>query len=148
MDVIDVEKAVARVQAGYEDAVHAKDAQALMRLYDPQARIFDAWGVWTYEDAAAWQRAVEGWFTSLGAERAKVRFEDVRTTVLGRDAAAFSAIACYEGLSPQGEVLRHMHNRITWVLRLSGHVLRIVHEHTSAPIGFDDGKAILKRQRD
>ena len=26
-----------------------------------------------------------------------------------------------------------------------GHVLRIAHEHTSAPIGFEDGKAILVR---
>jgi hypothetical protein len=38
-----------------------------------------------------------------------------------------------------------MHNRLSWVLRTSGHVLRIAHEHTSAPIGFEDMKAILKR---
>ena len=30
--------------------------------------------------------------------------------------------------------------------KTSGHVLRIVHEHTSAPIGFEDAKAILKRE--
>ena len=38
-----------------------------------------------------------------------------------------------------------MQNRISWVLKTSGHVLRIVHEHTSAPIGFEDTKAILER---
>ena len=38
-----------------------------------------------------------------------------------------------------------MQNRISWVLRTSGHVLRIVHEHTSAPIGFTDMKAMLQR---
>lgn len=38
-----------------------------------------------------------------------------------------------------------MQNRISWVLKTSGHVLRIVHEHTSAPVGFEDAKAILKR---
>ena len=39
-----------------------------------------------------------------------------------------------------------MQNRITWVLQASGHVLRIIHEHTSAPVGFEDAKAILKRE--
>jgi len=39
-----------------------------------------------------------------------------------------------------------MQNRISWVLEMSGHVLRVIHEHTSAPIGFEDGKAILKHQ--
>ncbi len=38
-----------------------------------------------------------------------------------------------------------MQNRLTWILRTSGHVLRIVHEHTSAPAGFEDGKVILQR---
>jgi hypothetical protein len=38
-----------------------------------------------------------------------------------------------------------MQTRLTWVLRTRGHVLRIVHEHTSAPVGFDDSKAILQR---
>ena len=39
-----------------------------------------------------------------------------------------------------------MQNRISWLLKTSGHVLRIVHEHTSAPIGFEDAKAILERR--
>ena len=39
-----------------------------------------------------------------------------------------------------------MQNRISWVLEMSGHVLRVIHEHTSAPIGFEDSKAILKRE--
>jgi hypothetical protein len=38
-----------------------------------------------------------------------------------------------------------MQNRITWVLRTSGHNLRIVHEHTSVPIDFNESKAMLKR---
>ena len=31
-------------------------------------------------------------------------------------------------------------------LRTTGHVLRIAHEHTSAPVGFEDMKAILQRE--
>lgn len=140
----DIDKDIARVLGLYQSAVHAKDVAALMRLYDTDVRVFDAWGIWTYEGADAWQRTVEAWFTSLGSERVQVRFEDVTTTT-GRDMAAVSAIVNYAGVAADGTPLREMHNRISWVMRLSGHVLRIVHEHTSAPIGFDDNKAILNR---
>jgi hypothetical protein len=61
--------------------------------------------------------------------------------------AAMSAIVTYAGISAQGQELRAMQNRISWVLKTSGHVLRVVHEHTSAPVGFEDAKAILKRDR-
>lgn len=141
----DAEKSITQVVESYKSAVLAKDVGAFMRLYDPSVRVFDTWGVWSYESAEAWQRAVEGWFTSLGAERVKVTFDEVRTTV-GRDFAIVSAIVTYAGISAQGERLRTMQNRITWGLKTIGHVLRIVHEHTSAPVGFDDSKAILQRK--
>jgi ketosteroid isomerase-like protein len=143
--VSDAEKSIARVLEAYKAAVFSRDVEAFIRLYDPSVRVFDAWGVWSYEGAAAWQRAVEGWFTSLGSERVKVSFDTVQTSA-GRELAMVSAIVTYAGVSAQGEQLRAMQNRITWVLRTTGHVLRIVHEHTSAPIGFDDSKAILRRE--
>jgi hypothetical protein len=43
-----------------------------MKLHDPQVRVFDAWGVWSYEGAPSWLRAIEAWFTSLGAEKTQV----------------------------------------------------------------------------
>jgi ketosteroid isomerase-like protein len=141
----DVEKQVTQVLESYKSAVFATDVEAFMRLYDPSVRVFDTWGVWSYEGSAAWQRAVEGWFTSLGTERVRVTFEEVRT-VAEREFAIVSAIVTYSGISAQGEQLRAMQNRISWGLRTSGHVLRIVHEHTSAPVGFEDSKAILHRQ--
>ena len=140
----DIDKSVARVIGSYQAAVLAKDVAAFMRLYDADVRVFDAWGVWSHEGSAAWQIAVEGWFTSLGSEKVKVTFEDVHASV-GRESAVVSAIVTYAGLSAQGEPLRAMQNRLTWSLRTIGHVLRIVHEHTSAPIGFTDSKAILQR---
>jgi len=140
----DTEKSVSRIIEAYKAAVHAKDAAALVRLYDPKVRVFDAWGVWSHEGAEAWQRTVEGWFTSLGDERVKVAFDDVVVSD-GREAAIVSAIVTYAGVSADGRPLRTMQNRLTWGLRTSGHVLRIVHEHTSAPIGFEDQKAILQR---
>jgi uncharacterized protein (TIGR02246 family) len=140
----DTDKAITRVIETYRSAVHAKDAGALIRLYDPKVRVFDTWGVWSYEGAASWQLAVEAWFTSLGTERVKVSFDDVQTSG-DADFAVVSAIVTYAGQSAQGETLRSMQNRLTWVLKTSGHVLRILHEHTSAPVGFDDAKAILQR---
>jgi ketosteroid isomerase-like protein len=140
----EIEKSLERVLASYQNAVLAKNVQAFISLYDPKVRVFDAWGVWSYEGAQAWQVAVEGWFTSLGSESVGVTFDDVQTS-LGADWAMLGAIVTYAGISAQGERLRAMQNRLTWGLRTSGHVLRIFHEHTSAPIGFNDSKAILLR---
>ena len=140
----DIDKSIAQILESYKAAVLARDADAFMRLYDADVRVFDTWGVWSYDGAEPWRRAVEAWFTSLGAERVKVTFEDVRSTP-GRDVAIVSAIVTYAGISAQGEPLRAMLNWITWGLKTIGHVPRIVHEHTSAPVGFDDMKAILQR---
>jgi ketosteroid isomerase-like protein len=144
--VSELDKDIARILNSYEAAVLAKDVEAFMRLYAPGVRVFDAWGVWSYEGSEAWQRAVEGWFTSLGTERVKVSFDDVKTST-GKEMSSVSAIVTYAGLSPEGVPLRATQNRITWVLRTTGHVPRIVHEHSSAPIGFDDSKAILSRDK-
>ena len=140
----DLDKAIDQVLEKYKSAVYAKDAVAFMRLYDPKVRVFDTWGVWSYEGSAAWHMAVEAWFTSLGAERVKVNFEGVQCSGT-LDFAIVSAVATYAGISAQGEPLRDMQNRLSWALKKTGHVLRIVHEHTSVPVGFEDSKAIFKR---
>jgi len=141
----DTEKQVLRALDTYKSAVLAKNAETFMHLYDPDVRVFDTWGTWSYEGAAAWRIAVEGWFSSLGNENVRVSFDDVKI-VGDKSFASMSAIVTYAAVSAQGQALRAMQNRISWVLRSSGHVLRVVHEHTSAPLGFEDTKAILERQ--
>ena len=138
----DLDTATQQIIEAYKSAVHNRDVDALMRLYDPKVRVFDTWGIWSYDGAAAWRVAIEGWFASLGTERVKVSFDDVDVLGAG-EFRSLSAIVTYAGVSAQGEPLRAMQNRLTWTLRMSGHALRVVHEHTSAPIGFDDQKAIL-----
>ena len=140
----EIDKSIALVIETYKSAVHAKNVETFMHLYDPGVRVFDTWGVWSYEGAEAWRRAIEGWFTSLGSERVKVTFEDVRAS-LGRDFSVVTAFVTYAAVSAQGEPLRSMQNRLTWGLKTVGHVPRIIHEHTSVPVGFDDAKAILQR---
>lgn len=140
----DLDTDVARLLDTYRSAARAKDVAAFMRLYDPRVRVFDTWGVWCHDGADAWQQAIEGWFTSLGTGRVEVSFDDV--VVTGTPAmASVTAIVTYRGVSTEGEPKGEMQNRLTWVLRTSGHVLRVIHEHTSAPAGFDDAKLILKR---
>lgn len=140
----EIDAPIAKVIEGYKAAVAARNIDAFMRLYDPAARIFDAWGVWSYEGVDAWQVAVEGWFASHPADRFVVSFEDV-DSVSTPGLAFVSAIVTYAVVSAQGEQINAMQNRLSWVLRTRGHALRIVHEHTSAPVGFDDQKAILRR---
>lgn len=144
--MICMENLVAEVIESYTSAVYAKDVEALMRLYESSARIFDTWGVWSYESAASWRQSVEGWLTSLDQERVTVTFDDVKI-VADLEFASVSAVVTYANISPEGAPLRAMQNRLSWALRLNEGVLRIVHEHTSAPVGFEDMKAILQRAR-
>ena len=142
----DIDKSISRILEIYQSAVYTKDVGAMMRLYDPKLRVFDAWGVWAYDGAASWQRAVESWFTSLGDEKIRVSFEEVQATG-SAELAAVSTIVTYAGVSAQGKPLKSMQNRLSWTLKTSGHVLRIIHEHTSVPVGFEDMKAILQRAK-
>jgi ketosteroid isomerase-like protein len=140
----DLQASVALLIETYRQAVLVCDLEAFMRLYDPKVRVFDAWGVWSHEGADAWRKAVEGWFSSLGDERVRVIAEDVE--VKGNAGlCTVSAIFTYAGFSAAGKELRAMQNRLSWVLERQGSDWRIVHEHTSAPISFDESKAILQR---
>ena len=42
----DIEKQVQRAIDTYKSAVLAKNVETLMHVYDPDVRVFDAWGTW------------------------------------------------------------------------------------------------------
>ena len=129
----------------YAAAVRAKDVDAFLSLYADDVRTFDLWSVWSYEGKAALREMVEEWFGSpQTAHIVAVEFDEVRTQA-GDDVAAVSAFTTYRGLSAEGEELRSMNNRLTWVLRKDPDgTWKIAHEHTSAPAG-DEGKVQLRR---
>jgi uncharacterized protein (TIGR02246 family) len=133
-----------QVLDAYRAAVLAKDVDALVALYDPDVRIFDMWGEWSYDDAAAWRKNVEGWFGSLGSETVGVDFDDVRTIASG-DLVVAQAFVTYRGLSAEGKELRAMQNRLTVTLAKKDGAWRIVHEHSSSPADLETGKVKLKR---
>ena len=128
----------------YAAAVRAKDVDAFVGLYADDVRTFDLWSVWSYDGKAALRDMVGEWFGSLGDdETVAVGFDEVRTQT-GDDVAAVSAFTTFRALSSQGDELRSMNNRLTWILRREGGGWRIAHEHTSAPAG-DEGKVQLRR---
>ncbi|MES2072585.1 MAG: nuclear transport factor 2 family protein [Pseudomonadota bacterium] len=141
-----LENSIMPVLEAYKAAVFNKDVDAFMRLYDQEVRVFDAWGVWSYQGSTAWRGMIEEWFASLGSKGVKVAMEEVQITG-GQELAVLSAITTYAGVSAAGEDLQAMQNRLTWVLKPEGSAWKIVHEHTSAPIDFKDSKAILQRQK-
>lgn len=130
--------------AAYAAAVLDQNAAAFLALYTPDARVFDTWGVWVYEGTAARQASIEAWLGSLGDERVQVRFENVHTTTTAT-LAVLTATCRYAAIGPDGRELRAMHNRLTWALTCEAGQWHIAHEHTSAPIGFGDLRAILSR---
>ena len=129
----------------YAAAVRAKDVDAFMDLYADDTRNFDLWNEWSYDGKDALRGMVAEWFGSLDDdEEVAVEWDDVRAQS-GEDVAALSAFLTYSAVSPSGETLRSMNNRLTWVLRKNGDgAWQIDHEHTSAPAG-EGGKVQLSR---
>ena len=141
----DLDPQLARVCEGYRRAVHDKDVASFLGLYDPSARVFDTWGAWSYEGTAARRKVIEEWFSSLGDERVAVTFDRIQATAQG-DLASLTARVIYAAISAGGTELRSMQNRLTWILRSENDAWKIIHEHTSAPLG-PDLKGLLARER-
>jgi len=129
----------------YAAAVRAKDADAFLDLYADDVRNFDLWNEWSYDGKPALREMVTEWFGSLADdEEVLVEWDDLRTQD-GDDVAALSAFLTFSAVSPAGEKLRSMNNRLTWVLRKDDdRTWKIAHEHTSGPAG-EGGKVQLQR---
>jgi uncharacterized protein (TIGR02246 family) len=127
----------------YRAAVRAKDVEAFAAIYDEDVRIFDTWQ-WTYAGLEAWRAMATGWFGSVGDDQIVVEHSDVEI-VVEDGIAVVSAYTRFSGLSPAGEELRAMENRLTWALRRTDAGWKVFHEHTSAPGSFETGKLVLSR---
>lgn len=139
------EQPILQVLETYKSAVNKKDVDAFVALYDPDVVIFDMWGEWSYKGVEAWRRMVVDWFGSLGSERVIVEINDVQV-ITEHGIAIVHAFVTFKGVSSEGEELRAMQNRFTWVFKNKQGVWKILHEHSSAPINFETSKVILQRQ--
>lgn len=140
----DFDPRLLRICASYTRTVLKKEVDGILALYHPTARVFDTWGVWSYEGEPARRKAIEQWFGSLGEERVAVTFDRVQATVTS-DLASLTSRVVYAAISPAGAELRSMQNRLTWVLKPDGDEWKIIHEHTSVPLG-PDLKGLLARE--
>lgn len=128
----------------YKKAAFERDAEAMMALYDDDIMAYDMWGNWSLDGIGAMRTMVEGWFGSLGDEKVIVEFDAPRT-VAGNDVSAAQTILTFKALSPQGETLRSMQNRLSWVAARRNGAWKIVHQHTSSPIDPKDASVIWHR---
>ena len=143
--MIEHEKTILQIFDTYKAAVNAKDVDAFVSLYDQDVVVFDMWGEWSYQGIEAWRRMVIDWFGSLGNERVMVEFNNAQV-ITEHSIAIAHAFVTFKGVSAEGEMLRAMHNRFTWVLKNREGRWKILHEHSSAPIDFETSKVILQRQ--
>ncbi|MDD2924615.1 nuclear transport factor 2 family protein [Rhodoferax sp.] len=141
----DIETSMLRVMEAYKTAISEKDIEAFISLYSPDVKVFDAWSVWFYDGSEIWRKLIKEWFLSLGNECVRVNFEEVQT-LCGCELAVLTAIVTYAGYSAEGKELRTMQNRLTWTFKPERGAVKIVHEHTSVPVDFNDKKAILLRE--
>jgi ketosteroid isomerase-like protein len=134
----------AAVLEAYRAAVHDRNVEGFLRLYDPAARVYDTWGVWSYDGTDSRRKAIENWFGSLGEECVQVSFDDVQITE-HPGLALLTATGRFAAVSSAGLELRSMQNRLTWTLLRQAEQWRVLHEHSSVPIGGSDLKGILHR---
>jgi uncharacterized protein (TIGR02246 family) len=128
----------------YKNAVFQKDVEAFVSIFDGQVRIFDVWTKWSSDGLTAWRGMAKGWFASLGTDRIVVTFSDILIQGTGELAAA-TAFVKFAAISENGEELRYLENRLTWVAQKKDSGWKIIHEHTSSPIDFETMKVIFKR---
>lgn len=145
----------------YKKSVFEKDLETFLSLFDEEVRVFDMWARWSFDGLAVWRESVTEWFSSLGDLRDRITFEDVQI-LPGSDLAAVTAFARFAAISPEGEELRFLHNRLTLIVRKTvsdGNTpiavsaagisatggWKIIHQHTSTPIDGETLKAMLKR---
>ena len=134
---------IMQVLEAYKSAIFEKNVDAFTQLYDSNARVFDTWNIWLFDNVNARLPVIDAWLGGLGSERVTVNFDNVLVTY-GHDLAMVSAVGTYAAVSLEGIELRSMQNRFTWALRFSENAWKIIHEHTSVPIA-DDLRAKLNR---
>ncbi|WP_226671982.1 YybH family protein [Rossellomorea aquimaris] len=129
----------------YKSAIHERDVERFVSIYDPNVHIYDCWGHWESKGLAAWQENVTEWFVGLKAdgEILKVDFQDVVMEETDDLAFAHCAVTFAAHKESDGEKLRQITNRFTFCMKKVKDTWRIVHEHSSLPISMEDGKGMF-----
>jgi uncharacterized protein (TIGR02246 family) len=136
------EQAVLKIFDQYKANVWDKNLDEYMSLYSEDVCVYDLWGVWVYQGRSELRNMVADWFSGLGDERDNVEFSGINVQVSGQLAVAHAFVR-FAAISAGGHELRALHNRLTWTLNLIDGVWKISHQHTSAPIDFNNMQVML-----
>jgi len=128
----------------YKTAVLKKDLELYASIFDEEVYVFDTWQQWSYAGLPAWLEMAKAWFTSLGTDHDSVTFENIKIHNSG-ELALIIAIMKFTAVSEEGEDLRFLQNRLTWVARKIEGNWKIIHQHTSSPVDFETMQVILTR---
>lgn len=121
----------------YAQAVYQKDVGQMMELYHEDVTVMDAFDLWVVRGKSAWEEHVRSWFSSLENDLMRVSFRDM--TILSDDnlATAYGTVL-YERI---GETEKPpLDCRVTFFFLKTNQGFKIIHEHTSAPLGYEDGR--------
>ena len=128
----------------YKTAVLQKDLEAYASIFDEEVYVFDTWQQWSYVGLPAWMEMARAWFNSLGTDHDSVTFDDINIENTG-DVVLITAIMKFTAVTEEGEELRFLQNRLTWVARKKEGTWKIIHQHTSSPVDFETMQVILTR---
>ena len=104
---------VRQVLDAYKAAVHAKNIEAFMAIYDENIEVFDMWGLpWVYQGAQSWRGMAEEWFRGLKDERVVVDMENLQIKQTSQ-MTFVSAFAKYTAISPNGTPFRWLQMEIS-----------------------------------
>jgi uncharacterized protein (TIGR02246 family) len=128
----------------YKTAVLKKDLEMYASIFDKEVYVFDTWQQWNYVGLTAWLEMAKAWFTSLGTDHDSVSFDDIKIEKT-TDIALITAIMKFTAVSEEGDELRFLQNRLTWVAKKKDGGWKIIHQHTSSPVDFETMQVILTR---
>ena len=131
--------AIGRLEAQFQEAVNAKDVNAIMKVYDPYVVVFDVVPPRQYNGAIAYRRDWQEFTKTLGP--IKFTISDLDIDANGNLGFSHS-IQSVTGKDAKGQPF-DLVVRVTDIYRkTNGHWL-IVHEHVSVPVDLDTKKPDL-----
>lgn len=119
----------------YVAAVKASDLNALMALYTDDVHIFDMMEPFERHGIEAWREMAGAWLGEKGATQ-DCLIEDLNVIESGDIAVARAAVRY--GVTMADGTHHTMWNRGTWTLQRIDSDWKIIHEHTSVPLGSED----------
>ncbi len=127
----------------YANAVYNKDVESFISIYDNNVLVYDTWEEWIKKDVKEIKSMATEWFDSLGNEKVKVEFTEVRV-LESADQIVWIGEFKFYGLDQNDQIIRNISNRWTWVIKNINGSWKVVHEHSSLPINMETFIGILK----